>query len=212
MRASTDNVNRRVRVLGLLSALIGKTKSSSSNPEIIDATANGIAQCIADVYSAAEFERHFGDEHLAVGWSESDALAAWYSLGNLALVISVWQHYREHHRASTMIDLVRSKLTGHWAMPDATFERLTLLLEETEEQSVRSFNSCRNGQELSRFFGRYVSLILGAPVPFTDRSDFEYELLGVQHLGKDPAKIASLTGPFVSLVTATKRFLKTVRA
>jgi len=50
-------------------------------------------------------------------------------------------------------------------MPDDVFEKFLTVVEETEASAFASFTNCKDGLGLSIFFERYVSRILGAPVP-----------------------------------------------
>jgi hypothetical protein len=168
-----------------------------------------VAQLIAETFSSNRFTENFGSQTLSTGWAYNDALAAWYSLGNLALVVAVWQTYNsEPDRANQMIDLVRSELLRLWTMSDPVSARLQTVAAETEEQALRSFTSCKSGIELSLFFSRYVSRILGAPVPFTTESRFEQELLGIVYEGTDLLRNVNLSSTFIALTIAIKKCLE----
>lgn len=176
--------------------------------QAIETTAEVIAKQIAEAFSSAEFARWFGGQALSTGWTHNDALAAWYSLGNLALVIAAWQVFnREPKMAIRTVDLVRSELLKQWKMPDQVSAKLRAACAETEEDALKSFAACENGLELHNFFSRYVSRILGAPTPFSNRSSFEDDLMGIENRGTDPIQNAALSGVFVDLLTTIKKLL-----
>jgi hypothetical protein len=198
--------------MALFSKLFGRGQTVTKKPlqsskpaTTMESVADAAANRIASVFSVSNFTQQFGSESLEDGWSIGDALAAWYSLGTLALVIPVWQQFKDREVGNRMVDLVRDRLLTQWSMTDATFARMQKILQETEELAVRAFTSCKEGADLLRFFGRYVSLILGAPIPFDNKPDFDYELLGFQHRGKDLAHSTELSGSFINLINEVKK-------
>ena len=164
--------------MGLLDKMFRPSNSRSG------ATSNDAAEEIADVigksFSSAQFVDLFQNTTPANGWTLGDSLAVWYSLGNLALVVVVWTTYEDDAKARAMIDLCRPILRKHWKMEKDIFEKFVGVVGETEASAFAAFTSCNEGLGLSRFFGRYVSRILGAPVPFSERSEFEDEMMGIK--------------------------------
>jgi hypothetical protein len=207
--------------MGLLDRLFGgrkPTPSSTSTPPQIAAakrrdtseTISGtIARDIANTFSAGQFAQHFGDESLAPNWTYNDALAAWYSLGNLALVNTVTHHFGARHDiAGQVLDAVRAQLVTEWNLSDAAFSRLQKIQVETEKQAFIAFNSCKEGNDLSRFFARYVSMILGSTIPFSSSTLLEDQLQGFEYRGTDPFRQVQLSSTFMDTCIRIKDLLK----
>lgn len=171
-----------------------------------------IALRIAQGISHDKFYEMFGEVDYAPGWSANDALAVWYSLGNLALVNVVWSRYGSSpERANKLIDLVRPQLLGLWNTSEATRDRLLLVVQETEEQALRSFNVCTNGSELGTFFSRYASRIVGSPVSFSSRSNLEEILMGTENVGTNPIKNTALSMIFIETCVAINKYLEDIQ-
>ena len=164
--------------MGLLDKVIGTSKRPSvTTPEMV---AEGIAYVVGKSFSAAQFTAFFRNAELSEGWTMGDALAAWYSLGNLALVVAVWTTY-DKAKAPAIIELCHPMVLKHWNMPEDVFEKFITVVGETEVSAFVAFTCCKDGVSLGTFFGRYVSRMLGAPVPFSQRNTFEDDIVGITH-------------------------------
>jgi hypothetical protein len=203
--------------MALLDKLFGRPKAPAKKSSQFPAQANArepqnvvqeVARRIAQVFSSTQYLHFFGDKTFSAGWTYNDALAVWFSLGNLALVIAVWQEQKTGVEfANRAIDLVRAELLKQWRMPDLVFAKLQAALAETEEQAFKAFTTCTTGIELELFFSRYVSWILGYPVPFSGVSRFEDEVMGIRNQGTDIFQNAALSEVFVSLLVEIKQYL-----
>ena len=136
----------------------------------------------------------------------SDALPVWYSLGNLALVVAVWTSYDDSTKATRVISLCRSLLPKHWNMSETVFEKLRAVIAETESSAFASFVRCKDGKDLMLFFARYVSRIVGAPVPFSERSLAEDQIMGIKYLIDLPTE-AAVCQFFIDTCGRTRSFL-----
>lgn len=165
-----------------------------------------LAEGIGKSFSSPQFAALFKDATLSEGWTSSDSLAVWYSLGNLALVVSVWTTYDDSTKATCLIGHSRSFLQKHWNTSGNVCEKLRAVVGETEPSAFASFVRCKNGKDLMMFFCRYVSRILGAPVPFSERNEFEDHMMGIKYRG-DIAREAAVCEMFIKVCTATKELL-----
>jgi hypothetical protein len=123
------------------------------------------------------------------------------------LVVAVWTTYDDKAKAPPIIDRCRSRLRKQWNMPADVFEKFLTVVEETEASAFAAFTSCEDGLGLSRFFGRYVSRILGAPVPFSERSESDDEMM-VHQIPKRPCSTSSVCQLFIDVCTAAKGLLE----
>jgi hypothetical protein len=48
-----------------------------------------VANRLGEAFSCSQFMSLFENQTLSPGWTLGDALAAWYSLGHLALIVSL---------------------------------------------------------------------------------------------------------------------------
>lgn len=191
--------------MGLLDKLFGTNeRPSGATPQSVG---EGIADVIRKSFSSAQFTNLFQSATFSEGWTLSDALAAWYSLGNLALVVVAWTTYDDKIKAPLIIDHCRSMLQKRWDMPKDVFEKFLSVVEETEASAFVAFTGCKGGIDLSRFFHRYVSRILGAPVPFSERSLFDDEMMGIKYRG-DLALEAAVCQFFIDVCTLLKKSLE----
>src|SRR5882762_3118609 len=187
--------------MGWLDKLFGTSKCpSGTTPERV---AEGIADLIGKSFSSTQFTHLFQNATLSEGWTLTDAIAVWYSLGNLALVVAVWTTYDDKTKAPPIIDHCRSMLRKIWNMPEDVFEKFLTVVRETEASAFAAFTGCMDGRGLMEFFGRYVSRILGAPVPFSQRSHFEDEMMGIKYR-TDIGLEASVCQFFIDTSTAVK--------
>jgi Flp pilus assembly protein TadD len=180
-------------------------QNSRNSPEEVAETA---AIRVAEVFSSARFTDIFKEDTLAGGWTFDDALAVWYSLGHLALVIAAWQACKEEKRVFRITNRCRSVLVRQWSMSENVLAKLRGTVNETEAAAVASFTTCKNGADLLLFFSRYVSTILGAPVPFSDRSMFDDQMMGIKYLGADPVLHATVCDLFVGACTSAKQLFE----
>jgi len=203
--------------MGILKKFFGKSSTDEKQGEVSRPTSEIVSELvakhIAETFSYTRFSEMFVQEQLQAGWSQNDALAVWYSLGNLALVNAAWHEYGDSPpKVNLVLDLVRPKLLKYWDMPQQTLDNLLSVVEESEAEAFKSFNACSNGIELHIFFSRYVSRILGAPVPFSKRSTLEDLLMGFENKGDNPIKNAALSRLFVNACSQTKQYLKNIPA
>jgi len=136
-----------------------------------------------------------------------DALAVWYSLGNLAVVIAAWQTFPDSTQALRTIDSTRLALVARWNVSSDVLGKLRATVADTEAAAAFSFTGCKNGIDLQWFFNRYVSRILGAPIEFSNRSTLEDQLMGLRYRGKDATLVLRVCRTFVKACTETKHVL-----
>jgi hypothetical protein len=183
----------------------------SPSPPPIEEVAERIAVIITGAFSSAQFTDLFQDQTLAGGWTMGAAFAVWCSLGNLALVIATWQTYDDQTSVFRIIDSCRPRLIKHWKLSGDILEKLRTVVNETEATAVSAFGACKAGSDLSLFFQRYVSRILGSPVAFTGRSVREDLLSGINYQGNNPILAATVCDLFVQTCTSVKRLLASSR-
>jgi hypothetical protein len=167
-----------------------------------------VAERLGQAFSCSQFMNLFEDHELSSGWTLGDALAAWFSLGNLALVVALWEAFNDETKSSLIIPFCQILLPKHWGMSNEICAKFRVLIERTEAAAFASFNACKNGNELLVFFSRYVARMLGTSLPFAEHSAFEDELSDVRYQITDPILAASVCGLFVKFCTATKAFLE----
>jgi len=167
-----------------------------------------VAERLGQAFSCSQFMNLFEDRELSSGWTLGDALAAWFSLGNLALVVALWEAFNDEAKSSLIIRFCQILLPKHWGMSNEICAKFRVLIERTEAAAFASFNACKNGNELLVFFSRYVARMLGTSLPFAEHSAFEDELSDVRYQITDPILAASVCGLFVKFCTATKEYLE----
>jgi hypothetical protein len=167
-----------------------------------------VAERLGQAFSCSQFMNLFEDHELSSGWTLGDALAAWFSLGNLALVVALWEAFNDETKSSLIIRFCQILLPKHWGMSNEICAKFRVLIERTEAAAFASFNACKNGNELLVFFSRYVARMLGTSLPFAEHSAFEDELSDVRYQITDPILAASVCGLFVKFCTATKEYLE----
>jgi hypothetical protein len=167
-----------------------------------------VAERLGQAFSCSQFINLFEDHELSSGWTLGDALAAWFSLGNLALVVSLAEAFNDEAKSSLIIRFCQILLPKHWGMSDEICAKFRVVIERTEGAALASFNACKDGTELLVFFSRYVGRMLGTLLPFAEHSGFENEPLRVTYQVTDPILAASVCGLFVKFCTATKEFLE----
>jgi hypothetical protein len=166
-----------------------------------------VANRLSEAFSCSQFMSLFENQTLSPGWTLGDALAAWYSLGHLALIVSLWEAFNDEARISRILRPCWAMLPKHWNMSDGVCAKLREIEGKTESAAFASFNACKDGTELLIFFAHYVRRILGASEP-SRHSTFENEPSGVRGRVTDPILAASVCGLFIKCSTATKEFLE----
>ena len=159
-----------------------------------------VAERLGQAFSCSQFMNLFEDHELSSGWTLGDALAAWFSLGNLALVVALWEAFNDETKSSLIIRFCQILLPKHWGMSNEICAKFRVLIERTEAAAFASFNACKNGNELLVFFSRYVARMLGTSLPFAEHSAFEDELSDVRYQITDPILAASVCGDRKSVV------------
>jgi hypothetical protein len=107
-----------------------------------------------------------------------------------------------------ILDLCRPQLIRCWSITGDALDRLRDIINETEAEAFGSLRRCNGATDLSRFFARYVSRILGAPVPFSERSVSDDLMMGIRYLGTDPILHTAVGGLFLEICTGTKQLLQ----
>ena len=150
----------------------------------------------------------FEDQALSSDWTLGDALVVWYSLGNLALVVSLWEAFNDEAKISRITRLCQMFLQKQWGMSNEICAKYRVVIEKTEAAAFASFNACKNGTGLLVFFSRYVGRMLGTSLPFAEHGTFEDDPSNVRYQITDPILAASVCGLFIKFCTATKEFLE----
>ena len=167
-----------------------------------------VAERLGQAFSCSQFINLFEDHELSSGWTLGDALAAWFSLGNLALVVALSEAFNDEAKSSLIIRFCQILLPKHWGMSHEICAKFRVLIERTEAAAFASFNACKNGNELLVFFSRYVGRMLGTSLPFAEHSTLEDDPSNVRYQITDPILAASVCGLFIKFCTATKEFLE----
>jgi hypothetical protein len=184
-----------------------QTARPPASAELLEDIADGVVKNIAEAFSSSRFTGLFEHQSLRDGWTMGDALAVWYSLGNLALVVATWRVYRDDEKTVGIINRCREKLVEHWSLSNQLLDKLRAVVNETEAAAVKAFSRCKSGSDLSLFFHRYVSRILGAPVNFGETSEFEDVLSGTKYRGNDSILIATICDLFVDVCASVMQQL-----
>jgi hypothetical protein len=167
-----------------------------------------IAERLGQVFSCSQFMTLFEDQALSSDWTLGDALAVWYSLGNLALVVSLWEAFNDEAKISRITRLCQMFLQKQWGMSNEICAKYRVVIEKTEAAAFASFSACKNGTGLLVFFSRYVGRMLGTSLPFAEHSTLEDDPSNVRYQITDPILAASVCGLFIKFCTATKEFLE----
>jgi hypothetical protein len=168
-----------------------------------------VANRLGEAFSCSQFMTLFENQTLSQGWTLGDALAVWYSLGHLALIVSLWEAFNNEAKISRILRPCRTMLHKHWGVSDGVSAKLRAVGEKTESATFASFNACNDGTELLIFFSHFVRRILGASAP-SEHGATENEPSGVRRQITDPILAASVCGTFIKCSTATKEFLEQV--
>jgi hypothetical protein len=104
-----------------------------------------VAERLGQAFSCSQFINLFEDHELSSGWTLGDALAAWFSLGNLALVVSLSEAFNDEAKSSIIIRFCQILLPKHWGMSNEICAKFRVLIERTEAAAFASFNACKNG-------------------------------------------------------------------
>jgi len=185
----------------------GEMAHQSSKGAAPNDVADMIATPIGSSFSSTRFTDVFKGQSMAEGWTLGDALAVWYSLGHFALVVAAWSVYNDQTQVSGILDLCRPRLVKLWNVPPDVLDKLRTVVNETEAAAFASYSRCNKSNDLSLFFSRYVSRILGAPVPFSERDMFEDQLMGIKYLGSDPILCIAVCKLFVGVCVEIKELL-----
>jgi hypothetical protein len=170
--------------------------------------AGTVAERLGQAFSCSQFINLFEDHELSSGWTLGDALAAWFSLGNLALVVALSEAFNDEAKSSLIIRFCQILLPKHWGMSHEICAKFRVLIERTEAAAFASFNACKDGTELLVFFSRYVSRMLGTSLPFAEHSTFEDDPSAVRYQITEPILATSVCGLFIKFCTATKEYLE----
>jgi len=176
-----------------------------------NAVADKIVASIGSSFSPTGFTNLFKGQSMAEGWTLGDALAVWYSLGHFALVVAAWSAYNDRTEVSNITDLCRPRLVKYWNVPPDVLDRLRIVVNETEAAAFASYKRCNTGNELEMFFSRYVSRILGAPVPFSEGDLFDDIMSGIKYQCIDPVLTLGICKLFVGVSAATKKLIEECR-
>ena len=114
-----------------------------------EAVAEVVAALVASAFSSAEFARLFGEQVLPERWSLDEALAVWYSLGHLALVVAAWRAYNNNTKVSRVLDHCRPRLLKDWRSPEGVLDQLRTIVNQTEAEAFACFTKCTAGADLS---------------------------------------------------------------
>jgi hypothetical protein len=166
-----------------------------------------IAGYIATVFSSAEFSTLFSGHALADGWTVGDALAVWYSLGHLSLDVAAWRAYNDAAKVARVLDYCRPRLVREWDMSEEVYNKLRAAVNEKDAEAFKAFVVCTGPADLRHFFVRYISWILGAPLPLSNRDIFEDQLGGLLVLGCDPILTLAVSDMFVKASDAVQEIL-----
>ena len=190
-----------------LASSSGQPAKLKSPIAILELT-NVVAQGISETFSESLFTELFREQPLAKGWSLGNALAGWYSLGHLCLVVAAWTAYNDAGKVRAILDLCRQDFTKYWKLSDEMLEVLRTIVNETEAEAIASFAACKSGTDLFNFFNRYVSRILGSPVPFSNREPFEDQLMGIKYMGSDPILCVAVCSLFINECAGVCKLLR----
>jgi eukaryotic-like serine/threonine-protein kinase len=143
--------------------------------------ANVAARCISQVFNDKGgfryiIERRENDkgglrsvingEEQDPNWTVDDALAVWYSIADVAMVLSVNRAFKgDRARMDRFYNLCRPALARQWNIPRPVLEKLKIVIASTEEMGLRFFEETKGGDDLLRFFNWYANRILGVPIP-----------------------------------------------
>jgi hypothetical protein len=166
-----------------------------------------IAAEIAKAFPSAQFGALFENKEFARGWTASDALATWYSFGDLALVVSALSLFNDEAKLLRILNDCRQGLLKYWNVSQDVSAKFQATVQAGGEDAARSFMNCKGGGDLHVFFNCCANRILGAPVPFSVRSTFEAEMRGIMLEG-DPFLAAALCGLFIEACAATKKLME----
>jgi hypothetical protein len=183
--------------------------------ELKDAARTALAELIAfkitTTFSLTRFTELFRDETLSEGWTLDDALAVWYSVGHVAMVIAALDETSKiPDDISPIIQLCKRKMLKHWGMPDTIFKKLRSVVDDLENAAVNSFISCSEADDLERFASQYTSRIKGSRVPFSHSKTWMRDCLqaGLIPNPCDPAKTFAIWRMFFSVQETIMKLLK----
>jgi hypothetical protein len=128
-------------------------------------------------------------------------------------VVAAWQACEDKSEVIGIVNLCRPLLVKHWKASPYVLNKLRAVVNETEAAAFASFTNCTDGTALMQFFSRYVSRILGWPVPFSERDLFEDIMLGIKYadLASDPIFLGWLCILLVAICSANKKAVERCR-
>jgi hypothetical protein len=129
----------------------------------LEQVAEDVAGVIAETFGSGQFTSLFNEQTLADRWTLGEAMAVWYSLGNLVLFVAASTAYQDQARVIQLYDRCKPLLLRRWQMSDKSYERFRSVIETRGSEDIQSFKGCNSGNDLFLFFGRYVNRILGRP-------------------------------------------------
>lgn len=130
-----------------------------------------IAVKVTGFFSRSRFDEHFEGRITVEGWTIEQALAVWFSLAHLALVVAATKAYgSEQGAVSRVVRLCEPHLTKRWSMPMGVSIRFQSTVERTESEALAALSTCATGRDLATFEIRYTDRILGVQVPLSVRN------------------------------------------
>jgi CheY-like chemotaxis protein len=176
-----------------------------------ETAAESIVRLVGQTFSSTNFFELFGDQTLSDGWTLDDALAVWYSLGYLSLIVAVSKTFDSQDHAMLIIDTCQPLLLKQWKMSASILEKFRTVTQETEEPAFHAFTSCETELGLMRFFSSYANRILGAKLPF-DGSTADMIAMGFKPKTFDAALPAPICHLFVTTTVAVKELLQKLKS
>lgn len=130
-----------------------------------------IAEVVTGFFPRSRFDEHFEGRITAEGWTIEQALAMWFALAHLALVVAATKAYGgEQEAISRVVRLCEPYLMKRWSMPIGISIMFQSAVERSETEAFAALSACATGHDLAEFESRYTDRILGVPVPFSVRN------------------------------------------
>lgn len=146
-----------------------------SGPEI---TGKGIGNIISVHFSRTRFQELFDDQSLAEGWTTSDALAVWYSLGHFCF-LTIWGSVTiEPLNVPTAMDAGFKQLLLQWKMPEAVHQKFMEFNRLHIKEIMTAYQAADDAAKFRQFFVNFVERIVGSAVHFASASLLETVLRG----------------------------------
>jgi hypothetical protein len=148
----------------------GSKKPPVAPVNTLDELAGEVGKRIAEQFSAKRFAELFRNKTLAANWTHNDALAIWYCLGYLCLLLSVNSAEVQESTGSVLLDSGLKGLLEVWEMPGSTYQRFASFNRAKLMPALSLYSSISNANEFRQFFGLFASEILGQDVAFSPGS------------------------------------------